>query len=338
MIKRLTPALLALALAGPACAQTASVTAPAAPDLVAEAGAQEKVLVVGQRPGPGLWKVSKGEHVLWIFGTYGPLPSKMTWRSQQVETILAQSQEAIANPSASPKIGILKSLSLAPHLFGLTKNPDGATLKQLLPADVYARWEVMRKKYMADADMEHVRPLFAAEGLYGAGLEKAGLTTKGEVSKAIGELVKKSKIKVTSVSIEFAVDDPAAALKMFKRAPLDDAACLSKTIGRLESDIEGMKERANAWAKGDLAEIRKLDFDDRENACKDAMMRSAAMRSALKVDEIEPQLRAAWLAAADKALANNASTFAILSIKKLLDPKGVVADLQGKGYQVEIPD
>jgi uncharacterized protein YbaP (TraB family) len=337
MIKPLSQALLVLALASPAFAQSEAAAQPPVPASVEDAP-EDRVVVVGQRPGPGLWKISKGDNVLWLFGTYAPLPKNMTWRSHQVETILVQSQEAIAPPSAKPKLGILKMLSLAPHVMGLANNPDGARLKDILSPDVYARWEVLRKKYLPDADMERVRPLFAASALYSAGLEKAGLTTKQEVSRTVGQLIKKSGVKLTRVTHEFAVDDPSAAVKIYKRSALDDAACLSKTMDQLEMDIDVMKARANAWSKGDLAAMRKLDFADREGACKDAMMRSPAMRSVMKVDEIEAQLQVNWLAAVEKALASNASTFAVLSINRILEPKGVLAILQAKGYQVDSPD
>lgn len=336
MTQRLLAALFALALAGPVCAQTEAPSAP--PTLAADGANQETVLVVGQRPGPGLWKISKGEHVLWVFGTYGPLPTKMAWRSQQVESILAQSQEVIGSRSVSPKIGVFKMISLAPLAFGMTKNPDGATLKDVLPGDVYARWEAMRKQYLGDQDLERERPLFAADRLYNAGLLRAGLTTKHEVGDALWAMVKKSKLHVIAVKIEATLDDPGAALKMFKRSPLEDVACLTKTMDRLESDIAGMKERANAWSKGDLAAIRKLDFADSEGACRDVVMRSAAMKRAMNIDEIKAGMDVAWLAAAEQALARNASTFAVLSIKDLLDPKGVIASLQAKGYEVVVPD
>jgi hypothetical protein len=38
----------------------------------------DQVLVTGEQPGPGLWKVSKDDHVLWILGTLAPLPQKMS--------------------------------------------------------------------------------------------------------------------------------------------------------------------------------------------------------------------------------------------------------------------
>jgi hypothetical protein len=44
-----------------------------------------------------------------------------------------------------------------------------------------------------------------------------------------------------------------------------------------------------------------------------------------------------WIAAAEKALANNASTFTVVHIRDILDPKGVIAALQRKGYTVEPP-
>jgi hypothetical protein len=45
-----------------------------------------------------------------------------------------------------------------------------------------------------------------------------------------------------------------------------------------------------------------------------------------------------WLAAAEKSLEANKSTFAVLQLRDLLDPKGYVAALQAKGYAVEQPE
>ena len=55
----------------------------------------DTVLVTGEQPGPGLWKVSKGDHVLWILGAQYPLPKKMVWRGRDVEQTIMQSNIAI---------------------------------------------------------------------------------------------------------------------------------------------------------------------------------------------------------------------------------------------------
>ncbi len=72
------------------------------------------VLVTGEQLGPGLWKVSKGDHVLWILGTQAPLPKKMSWRATEVEKTIAQSQEVLADASAKVDVGFFRMLTLLP--------------------------------------------------------------------------------------------------------------------------------------------------------------------------------------------------------------------------------
>ena len=58
----------------------------------------EQMLVSGEQPGPGMWKVSKGDNTLWIIGTQTPVPEKMKWRAKGLEAIVAQSQEILTGP------------------------------------------------------------------------------------------------------------------------------------------------------------------------------------------------------------------------------------------------
>src|SRR5690242_8623754 len=91
----------------------------------------DEVVVSGEQPGPGLWKVSKGTHTLWILGTLTPLPQKMTWRSREVENVVAKSNEVIGQESVSPNIGFFRGISLLPSLLRARYNPNGATLKDV---------------------------------------------------------------------------------------------------------------------------------------------------------------------------------------------------------------
>jgi hypothetical protein len=349
MVKNLCVAVCAGLLALPAWSQTepvaaggerapAAVAAPQADGDVAGNPA-DTVLVVGQRPGPGLWKVSKGDHVLWVFGTYSPLPKKMEWRSHQVETILTQSQEYLSAPVAKMDVGFFRSLTLLPQLVGVKKSPDGAQLRDLVPADLYARWLVLKRKYIGDDDgIERERPIFVADALFSKAMKQAGLTNSREVQGAIENIVKKNKIKVTPVEVKLALDDPSRAIKDFKRSSLDDVACFSKTIERLETDLDAMRVRANAWAKGDLEGIRKLGFTDQGQVCASAMTDSAFAKAQPEFGSMHARMQEKWLAAAEKSLETNKSTFAVLQLRDLLDPKGYVAALQAKGYLVEQPE
>ncbi|USX26563.1 TraB/GumN family protein [Oxalobacteraceae bacterium OTU3CINTB1] len=327
--------------AAPAWSQT-EPSPPSAEQAVAagEDVIAETILVAGQRPGPGLWKVSKGDHVLWVFGTYSPLPKKMEWRSKEVEAILAQSQEYLQPPGATSNVGFFRQMTLLPFAIGFKKNPDGAELKDLLPEPVYARWLVLKKKYIGDDDgIERERPIFAADTLFRKGLEQAGLGSGGrEVRETIEKLVKQSKIKMTSTVAKLEIDDPVKMLREFKKSSLDDVACFSNTMARLEDDIDAMRVRANAWAKGDLEAIQKISYADRDGACDSAVLNSALLQSRPGLNSVQQKIQDSWVAAAEKSLAANVSTFATLPVKDLLDPKGFVAALEAKGYVVQKPE
>ncbi|NVM79422.1 uncharacterized protein YbaP (TraB family) [Duganella sp. SG902] len=330
MLKRLLPALCLTLPLTCAFAQTEEAPTEAAP---------ETILLVGQRPGPGLWKVSKGDHVLWVFGTHAPLPQKMEWRSQQVESILTQTQEYIQPPGAYAHVGFFRGLTLLPSMIGMKKNPDGATLKDVLPADVYARWLPLKAKYLGENDdIERERPIFAADALFNAGLKNAGLTGSGDVEKKIAGMVKQHKIKQTKTVIELEMDDPSRTLKDFKKSPLADSACFAKTLARLESDIDAMRVRANAWSKGDIEAIRKLSYEDQEAECAEAVRNADFVKNSPGFQNVKERIQASWMAAAEKALENNTSTFATLRLSNILGPNSYLTALKAKGYQVDSPE
>ena len=328
MVKRTIAAAALCLLAGAAWAQEEN-PAPAADT--------EQVLIVGQRPGPGLWKVSKGDHVLYVFGDYAPLPVKMDWRSNEVESIISKSQEYLPKPAFGIGVGFWGGLKMLPSLIGFRDNPDGAKLVDVLPAETYDRWQVLKAKYIGkDNGIERERPIFAAETLYKKGLEKNGLTMSTDVYSKLDKLAKQYKIKATFSNVDMELEDGAKTLKAFKNAPVQDTSCFAKTVERLESDIDSMRVRANAWAVGDMSKISSLNFADREEACKDAIVNNDAFREKLK--DVTATLQKNWVANAERALDANNTTFAVLSLHQILNPKGPVAELKAKGYKVEAPE
>jgi hypothetical protein len=333
----------------PALAQTTAPTAaPPAPDAVpavtaaaAQSDAAEApatVVVEGRRPGPGVWKVSKGDHVMWVFGLYSPLPQKMEWDASRVERLVGKSQEVLMPPGFSIGVGFFRGLTLLPTMVGLEKNPDGARLKDVLPADVYARWQVQKGKYIGDDDgVERVRPFFAAEKLLDAGLKKNGLVYNIDVREQVEKLARQGKVKVTGTMLEVELDDPRRILKEFKQMQMADLTCFTKTLERLDNDIDAMRVRANAWANGNVAEIARLDYAERDEACGNALWSSPLASTTPALQNVPERIRAKWLQTVEASLSHNASTFALLRMKEIVGPNNYLADLQAKGYTVESP-
>ena len=254
------------------------VTLPARAD-----DALEEVLVTGQQPGPGLWQVTRpGDphgHVLWILGNYSPLPKRMTWRSAELAAVLAESQAVLAPVSVSASAGPLGGITLLPSLIGVRRNPGDKRLQEVVPADLYARWLPLKARYLGkNDDVEDWRPIFAAQELYRAALKKNDLVPYDGVWPAVEKLARKARVPITEPEIELKVVKARAAIKEFKSTPLADVECFSRTLQRLESDLELMRERANAWAVGDVARLRKLAPVERASACIGVMLESSFMQ------------------------------------------------------------
>ena len=125
-------AIFGLLMAPAVAALAADVPEPAAarPETTLQT-----VLVRGHQPGPGLWRVSKGDHTLWILGTLGPLPAGMTWQSGEVEATIAASQQVLGAGHAKADIGVgamFKIASLTPAAMRSQYNAGKATLESVV--------------------------------------------------------------------------------------------------------------------------------------------------------------------------------------------------------------
>lgn len=304
-----------------------------------EAAPLEEVLVTGQQPGPGLWKVTdeNSGNVLWILGNHSPLPKKMTWRSHELEAVLATSQQLLAPVSVDASVGPLGGITLLPALVGVRRNPGDKSLREVVPPELYARWLPLKARYLADDDsVEQWRPLFAAQELYQAALKQYDLVPYDGVWPAVEKLARKSRVRIVEPEIAVKVDKARSAIKEFKSAPLDDVECFARTLQRMESDLDLMRDRANAWAVGDVARLKQLAPVERASACIGAILNSSFVQER-GYGDMPQRVQAAWVEAAVAALARNASTVTVLSVDEILRPGGSVSQLRAQGYRVEDP-
>jgi hypothetical protein len=295
----------------------------------------DEVLVTGDRPGPGMWRVSKGGHALWILATLRPLPKNMTWRSLAVERRIASSQEVLSPPDVNADVGFFRGLTLIPSLLRARKSPDGRTLEQILPHDLYIRWLALRVKYLGSYD-EHRRPILAAVDLYEAVLDQSGLTSNGKVWELVEKTAHKDHVPVQLVELKIKIDDAKGAVRDLGKIPQDaEIACFAKTVERLEVDLQPMRQRANFWSLGDVGGLRSLPYPDEEAACLNAFLEVPEFRD--KYDSARSQLDDLWILTAEAALEKNVSSFAVLPITRLLKEDGALERLRRQGYEVHEP-
>jgi hypothetical protein len=297
----------------------------------------EEVLVTGERPGPGMWRVSKGDHDLWILATLDPLPKKMFWRSRLVEKRVSSSQLVLAPPEVMIDIHFFSDPVFRDALTRARKDPGDLTLTQELPPDIYLRWKSLQTRYLAHESYEHTRPILAALDLYENAVDQSGLNSDDHnIWRIVARKARSHHVHILAVTVEWRRDRASNWIRQFNEIPREEeVACLERTIERLETDLGPMRHRANLWSIGDVEGLLEQTYPDDRFACFETLFSVTKWREQLK--HAYAQLSDEWLASVDSALNENESSFAVLPISQLLAADGWLAKLRAKGYSIEDP-
>lgn len=325
----------------------------------------EPVVIVGGFATPKIWKVSKGDHALWVLGQQFA-PAGVQWRLDEVERRVAQSR-LVLYPGESRidvDVGFFRIATLIPTAYRTARNPDKKTLKEVLPPDLYARWRVIKTRYVGrDNDIEEWRPFIAVAMLGDKVGEKIGPLqpatpppatpppVKPVFAPLIEKTAKKHKVKIRTlrkVEREVKIRNVKDMLKSFS-VPTDlEISCFSEILEDLEYRVEYADQRAAGTAQGDFQPRRAAICENFDDLLVERMRSGEIPDPAgiLKVmDNLELQGRLAreqrdaeWLAAAEAAIAKNDSTFTMLPMYQITTPTGYIAKLRERGYTVEEPD
>jgi len=324
----------------PAAASSEPMEAEAVPVPVPGERQLDTIVVVGAQPGPGLWKVRKGEHVMYILGTQNPLPKRMEWDASTVERRVVNAERLLLMPKVEfdADVGFFRRLALIPSLLKARRNPDGKTLQEMVPPEQYARWLPLKARFIGrDRDVEEWRPIFAAFELYQKAIEQQGMTQRGVAEDAVERAAKRAKVPIVQPAITLKIADPKKAVREFSRTVLADQECFRLTLDRIEGDLQNMRARANAWAEGDVARLRALsNHRSQFKACADAFGSAEAARR-LGISNLQARVREAWLGEVDTLLANHKTSFAVLPVQFLIGEDNALGRLQARGYVIEEP-
>lgn len=338
-------------------------------------GELDEVVVTGRFPGPPLWKVSRGDHALWILPLVDMYPKKMQWDSTRVERLFTASQEYIARPRASNGFYATNPLLIFSGMGLYSKAvylPGKQTLSDVLPPDIYKRYRALKSRYFPrNASIERRTLGAATQLMQEAILDHENLEMLRYNNAYSPELItdrtskwqKASKtMRLTSVATGKTVKVGSGELKALKKV-IDDAskspafqkqqlACFEQVLAYFEKDLEPVKRRANAWARGRADDlVNPTPLYSVASSCLDPMFNIRDLPAMQKVQRDFPALaevvaddgvaakqasKQKWLDAAEAALERNTSTFAVLAVNDVLDQDGLVEQLRAKGYTVEI--
>jgi uncharacterized protein YbaP (TraB family) len=287
----------------------------------------DDLVVTGERTGPGMWRVHRGTAQVWILGSMSPLPKAITWRSKQVEQVLDGTNEVLVQKPF--EIGIARILWLLLTERSALMVTGGKRLKDVLPAELYARFTTQRAKYTDDPNKwERFRPIIAAAFLQRAAFHQVGLSTRLDIGAAMRTLAKKHHVHVEEIKIA-GVSDVMEALKTLP--PATENACVAASLATVESDLPRLVDRAQAWASGNVERIEKLREPAEVDACR------AALDAGVGAADLIARMRRTWLGTIETHLQNGGVTVAVMNIDLMLEPGGLLDQLRAKGYDVDAP-
>ncbi len=312
-----------------------NVARPAAVAPVSAEADLDVVLVTGEQPGPALWKVSSGDHHLWILGEVSPLPRKVKWRSRQFESLLGNSQEVILHDSAGSTKGIQ-----AAQLARANELPAGQSLRDIVSPDLYARIETVAKIYGISEPLEDLSPPIVGSRFANASLKTLDLRVL-PLQLSVESLARKAKISITTYSTQHPdVDIPFDERLQMIRSSATAVCPLERIVRLLEDGGSGLRRLANAWAVGDIESLRRLVpeyglFTDgfRSSACP-----GVAPADRKRFEEYLSPRTARWVAEAERALRENETTLAVVPMPELFELDGYLAALRARGYEVLDPE
>jgi uncharacterized protein YbaP (TraB family) len=326
----LSTAILWVPITGSVCAQSAPASS-AVPTLA-------PVVVTGVLPGPALWKVSRGGHVMWVLGLTSPVPKNMQWKSAEVESRLAASQVVLKLPTL--EIGVKASayrdsMLLPPRV--QRDNPNQQTLHDVLAPEVYRHWQRLRARYLPTSrHLERMRPIVAGRELYEAALAHYGLIDDYGLEAMVYKAASRDGVTIISTSYRLLLKDPGEAIRSLNNTSMNDQHCLDQVLDALDQDLAQATQRANAWATGDIDALRSILSLAQQDSCLSTLDRSQ-FAEALGIDDIEGRVKKSWIESAERELEKNVGSFAVLPMHELLATDGYMHALQSDGYSVQSP-
>jgi uncharacterized protein YbaP (TraB family) len=296
------------------------------------------VVVTGVLPGPALWKVSKGNHVMWILGLTSPVPKNMQWKSAEVEDRIAASQALLRAPSL--EIGVRTSFfqsGLMPTKSDMKNNPNEKTLQDVLAPELYQHWRVQKANFLPDNQrVEHMRPIFAGRELYEAALKHYGLVDQNGLENTIYKMAHHDRVNIVDTSYRLMLSHPGGSLQSLTNKSMSDQRCLGQVLDALDQDLAQTTARANAWATGDIDTLKSVLAQVQQDACL-STIGDSPFAKALDIEDAENQVEKSWIATAERALDQNTQTVAVLPMNQLLASNGYLSVLQSDGYVVQAP-
>jgi len=225
------------------------------------------------------------------------LPEHAEFDTSEIERRIAQSQAVLGSRGLliGDNISIFRGLMLWPSIRRVKFNADDRALKDVLPPATYARWLRAKARYIGDdADIERLRPMYAAYSLFEAARKARDLKYESGVDSLVRRAAKQHDVPFVDPSLRLSISDPRRVVREFEIPRAEDIRCLEQTLDRLDGFVRSAQELGDAWTVGDLARIKALSNDGVLDGCW-AQLTNEAIGRQQGIQDLYAQVDERWL-------------------------------------------
>ncbi|KPP82462.1 TraB/GumN family protein [Erythrobacter sp. HL-111] len=304
-------ALLLAALAAPLGAQgTAQDPAPQS---------ENAILVTAQRSGAPMWTIDTEEGAIILVGEIRAVPQATPWRPDRLEEAVGESQRVIlrSRPKFSP--GDFFRVMFRAGRF--LKLPDKSVAGDYLDEAQRARLAALEAEY--DKDYDRSSFLMTGFDLLARRLDFND-DTLDDATEVVKDAAKKADVEIIRPP-RFRGEDLLDSLS--EADPRSHIPCLEAAMTATEIGPEIIEARGLAWRRFDIPGVMENPLEIALGSC-----------WPWADPQLGEEIRGIWVDSITQAMGEDGVTVAVVPLRVLAEPDGVLDMLEGQGAVIMGPD
>lgn len=276
------------------------------------------IVVTAQRSGAPMWTIDTPTGTIILVGEIRAVPKSTPWQPDRLMEATAGANRVILR--AAPKFSPGDVFRLIFSGGRITKLPDKTVAAQYLTAAQRARLAALEAEY--DVDYDRRSFLMSSFDLLARRLDFDDETTD-EATEVVRKAAGRADVPVTRPERfrgEDLLDDLADA------EPASHIACLEAAMTATEAGQGIIEARGNDWRRFDVPAVMANPLEIALGTC-----------WPWADDELGAEIRDQWTGMIADAADGEGVTLAVVPLRVLAEPDGVLDQLEGRGFDISGP-
>ncbi len=284
-----------------------------------QSGTTNSIVVTAQRSGAPMWTIDTATGTIILVGEIAAVPKATPWQPDRLKEVAGEAQRVIirAQPKVSP--GDVFRLIFSGGSF--TKLPKKTVAADYLDEAQLARLSALEETY----DKDYARGSFLMTSF---DLLARRLDFDDETTKDATDIVRKAADKADVPIIrperfrgEDLLDDLAAA------EPASHIPCLEAAMTATEIGPELIEKRGDDWRSFDVPAVMANPLEIALGQC-----------WPWADQELGTEIRDQWTGMIEGSVEVEGVTLAVVPLRVLAEPSGVLDQLESRGFEIGGPD